>query len=82
MAIAHSANSLGQAHDLVEHLLCVAKLAAEFADKFGARELAYWAGLWHDIGKVHPAFQKYLHDCEANPGSNFRPPGVGKCKLA
>lgn len=74
MAIAHSANALGQRHDLVDHLQRVAELAACFAAKFGARDLAYWAGLWHDIGKVHPNFQKYLHDCEANPGQHRRGP--------
>jgi len=74
MAIAHSANAQGQAHDLVKHLQCVAKLAAEFASKFGAKDLAYWAGLWHDVGKVHPDFQTYLRDCEANPEKHPRGP--------
>ena len=37
MAIAHSANALGQTHDLVEHLQRVAELAAGFAAKFGAQ---------------------------------------------
>lgn len=74
MAIAHSVNAQGQQHDLVEHLQCVANLASEFAAKFGASDLAYWAGLWHDIGKVHPGFQQYLHDCEAHPGKQRRGP--------
>ncbi len=60
MAFAHSQNSRGKAHDLTTHLMDVAKLAAEFAAKFGGSELAYWAGLWHDLGKFHPAFQGYL----------------------
>lgn len=38
MVIAHSANALGQAHDLVEHLRCVAELASRFATKFGASD--------------------------------------------
>jgi CRISPR-associated endonuclease/helicase Cas3 len=63
MALAHSRNSRGEKHDLATHLIDVAKLAAEFAAKFGASDLAYWAGLWHDLGKFHPAFQAYL----ANP---------------
>jgi len=74
MAIAHSANTKGERHDLVEHLQCVAKLASEFAAKFDAGDLAYWAGMWHDIGKVHPSFQQYLHDCETNPGTQRRGP--------
>jgi CRISPR-associated endonuclease/helicase Cas3 len=48
---------------LVEHLKAVAHQAARFAEKFGAAEMAYWAGLWHDLGKFHPEFQAYL----ANP---------------
>lgn len=74
MAIAHSANAQGQRHDLVEHLQSVADLACTFAAKFGAGKLGYWAGLWHDIGKVHPAFQQYLFDCERNPEKHRRGP--------
>ncbi len=44
---AHSANSQGQRHRLVDHLKEVVKLAKKFADKFGAGDLAYWASLWH-----------------------------------
>ncbi|HHT9108371.1 MAG TPA: hypothetical protein ACFYEF_08195 [Candidatus Wunengus sp. YC63] len=47
---AHSANSLGQRHRLSDHLKEVARLAKGFADKFGAGKLAYWVGLWHDLG--------------------------------
>lgn len=63
MVYAHSPNNDGRPHDLVEHLTCVAKMAAEFASKFGATDFGYWAGLWHDLGKFHPDFQAYL----ANP---------------
>lgn len=27
---------------------------------FGAREHGYWLGLWHDLGKFSPEFQRYL----------------------
>jgi len=54
MAFAHSANDLGIRHDLVSHLKDVARLARDFAAKFGAANLAYWAGLWHDLGKLDP----------------------------
>lgn len=53
---AHSTNSQGQRHKLDDHLNKVAILAKKFADKFGAGELAYWVGLWHDVGKFRPAF--------------------------
>ena len=74
MPIAHSKNTYGQQHDLIEHLQCVANMAGEFAAKFGARDLAYWAGIWHDVGKVHPNFQQYLHDCEIYPDKHRRGP--------
>jgi len=74
MLIAHSINLQGKRHDLVEHLKSVAELAAVFASKFGARDLGYWAGMWHDVGKIHPDFQEYLHDCEADPMRKRRGP--------
>ncbi len=57
---AHTPNSAGNWHDLKAHLLKTAQIAREFADRFGAGELAYYAGLWHDLGKFHPQFQRYL----------------------
>ena len=54
MAFAHSANDLGIRHDLVSHLNEVARLARDFAAKFGTADLAYWAGLWDDLGKSDP----------------------------
>lgn len=47
------------AHGLQEHLLAVAALAREHAAEFGAA-LAALAGLWHDLGKYRPGFQRYL----------------------
>ena len=60
MAYAHSANAARQRHDLVEHLRSVAALAAGFVRRFGAGDAAYYAGLWHDLGKFHPDFQRAL----------------------
>lgn len=74
MPIAHSKNTDGQQHDLIEHLECVANMAAEFAAKFGARDLAYWSGIWHDAGKVHPRFQEYLRECEIKPDKQRQGP--------
>lgn len=67
MAYAHSANDRGERHDLVEHLRGTAELAAEFAGAFGAGDLAHCLGLWHDLGKFHPDWQRYLLACETNP---------------
>lgn len=50
-------------HDLVTHLERTAEAAAENAAKFGAGELGRLAGLWHDLGKFNPEFQKYLRRC-------------------
>lgn len=57
---AHSANANGELHNLANHLYAVAKIAADFAAPFGAQEVAYYAGLWHDLGKFNSDFQRYL----------------------
>lgn len=67
-AFAHSRNDLGHRHELVAHLRDVASTAREFARSFGAQELGYAAGLFHDLGKFHPDFQSYLRWCEEHPG--------------
>lgn len=45
---------------LIEHLLAVAKTASSFAEPFGGDELAYAAGLLHDLGKASEVFQRRL----------------------
>lgn len=60
---AHTPNDKGDWHSLEAHLKEVAELARSFAEKFGAGDLAYWIGLWHDIGKINPGFQRYLEAC-------------------
>ncbi len=67
VAFAHSTNALGVRHDLVEHVRAVAETARIFAIGLSAAELAYYAGLWHDLGKFHPDFQVYLLRSEADP---------------
>ena len=55
----------GEWHDLATHLHATAAKAKARADKFGAGDLAYLAGLIHDYEKFNPAFQKYLRDAVA-----------------
>ena len=74
-SFAHSENSAGVAHDLVEHLKSVAQLAGKFAEKFGAADFGYWAGLWHDLGKFHPDFQTYLASPESRRGPDHSSAG-------
>ena len=64
MFLAHSQNSKGQGHSLVQHLESVGNLAQQYAAKFDAGELGQWVGLWHDLGKFHPAFQEYIRSPE------------------
>ena len=65
---AHSANRCGVKHTLADHLAAVASLTRRAAEKFGAGELGYWAGWWHDLGKFHPDFASYLESPEAQRG--------------
>jgi CRISPR-associated endonuclease/helicase Cas3 len=68
MAYAHSpAGPGGPWHDLVAHLRGTSDRAAEFAKPFGAAEAARLVGLYHDLGKFHPAFQRYLEDSTRDP---------------
>ncbi len=65
MAYAHSQNSQGQRQLLTAHLRATSELAAKFAAPLGASEAALYLGLWHDLGKFHPDFQRYLLAVEA-----------------
>jgi CRISPR-associated endonuclease/helicase Cas3 len=61
---AHTPNDKGNWHGLIDHLEKVANCAKQFANKFQAGDLAYWIGLWHDLGKSNPEFQDYLEACQ------------------
>jgi CRISPR-associated endonuclease/helicase Cas3 len=63
--LAHIRNEKGRliAHALDEHLGEVSRLAAEFAAEFQAADWAALAGLWHDLGKYRPGFQRYIRQC-------------------
>jgi len=67
MYYAHTPNQAGEWHQLTDHLHRTAELAREFASSFGAGELAYYVGLWHDLGKFNPEFQAYLETCYYRP---------------
>jgi CRISPR-associated endonuclease/helicase Cas3 len=46
-------------HLLDAHLHNVAELAGRFAEGYG-KDWAQLAGLWHDLGKFRPGFQRYI----------------------
>lgn len=62
---AHSANKNGSRQSLVEHLHNVADLAAAYARPFAGEQMAWLAGLLHDVGKADPLWQRYLLESEA-----------------
>ncbi|MGH3897411.1 MAG: CRISPR-associated helicase Cas3' [Pseudonocardiaceae bacterium] len=57
---AHSANKADRRHCLPDHLRSTSALARQFAEPFGAGDLAAAAGLLHDAGKASCAWQKKL----------------------
>lgn len=50
----------GRYESVRQHLQEVADMAKNFADAFGAGEWAYYAGLYHDIGKYSKEFQRRI----------------------
>jgi len=72
-AIAHvvvDRNDQWHAHSLVDHLQCVAALAAEYALAFGAQDIASLAGRWHDLGKYSTDFQNYIRQASGFERAN------------
>lgn len=66
--IAHRKQECGDIaeHLLEEHLKAVAALATGFAPS-GFEDWAYLVGLWHDLGKYRPGFQRYIRqDADAS----------------
>ena len=61
--LAHSSG-----HSLATHLQSVAGMAADFSAAFepvtSRQRWAYIAGLWHDLGKYRPGFQRYLQQSD------------------
>ncbi|HRN27904.1 MAG TPA: CRISPR-associated helicase Cas3' [Ignavibacteriaceae bacterium] len=66
-------------HLLIDHLNDTAKRTSKAAGEFENADWGELSGLWHDLGKFHPAWQKYLcrksgFDSEAHiEESNNRP---------
>ncbi len=73
---AHSENRAGAKHPLIDHLRAVAETARKLAAKFDAGELGYWAGWWHDLGKFHPDFARYLQSPEGRRGPDHSSAGM------
>ncbi|MGQ4616283.1 CRISPR-associated helicase Cas3' [Nocardia sp. R7R-8] len=62
---AHSRSDMsGVRHELDEHCRSTALWASRFASVFGAGELAYVLGLFHDAGKASCAWQQRLLEVE------------------
>ncbi len=61
-------------HSLEEHLQSVAGIAGDFSGAFesatATQRWAYLAGLWHDLGKYRPGFQRYLLQSD-NPDAHI-----------
>ncbi len=59
---------------LADHLLAVASMSANFSQAFESAPVtqrwAYMAGLWHDLGKYRPGFQRYLAQSD-NPDAHI-----------
>ncbi|WP_462166195.1 CRISPR-associated helicase Cas3' [Frankia sp. AiPs1] len=65
---AHSVNSTGVRHHLVDHLEGTASLAERFASVFGAGPAGRFLGLAHDTGKASCAWQQRLLLAESTGG--------------
>ena len=47
-------------HSLFDHSTGTAEKAKKFSESFQSDEWGWLAGLWHDLGKARPAFQKHI----------------------
>ena len=58
--LAHTRPDGGPPHALYDHLVAVAAAARGFAEPLNSPQWAHVAGLWHDLGKYRPGFQRYI----------------------
>ncbi len=70
--LAHSTGPTGIPQPLVEHLRNVAHRARALAL---GDDLGYWLGLWHDLGKFNPGFQRYIRELHAERGPDHSSAG-------
>ncbi len=63
-------------HELDKHLYEVADKASGFSQKIGAGKIAYYVGLWHDLGKYNPGFQAFLQKCDQAKKANQKSPST------
>lgn len=63
-------------HMLEDHLIETAKVAYVFAKAFRCENAGFVLGLFHDLGKVNPAFQEYLLACDEGKKTGIVPHSV------
>lgn len=62
-----------------EHLTGTARLAGQFAEKFGSKDWGYCGGMLHDIGKYSKEFQKKIQE-DTNNMVDHATAGAQLCK--